>query len=1815
MEQNVETDKKGTANLTNLVNSIGFSGFNDAKVIGRNDILSSYSTEVLTLLWQNLGNFIMKNYESGRGTFVKGFGTFTYSNVDVDLEGITNHIYRNKKSRKPVFLVSPEFNETLHQGEYTKTGGLIYYNQKKNNSVPIVKLNLAELSYGLNVSKEECGNMLNHLLKDLDEQIRAKKFSKREMPGLGLLMQRANILGMKFYSDFGKEVQVYPQKRIFTKKNIGFYMDTYKTNGAPFDDLKNAEKSMDELRPRTSVVNHIEDNAEQWLQENLDINLKKDVLQSDTKPINFGIENRNKNKRFESQSFFYPKKVKKITYSSKLVDVELPIPVLEAIVSCKGQIIKEMKIFDKRNSGLLARFDLVRAISKANVHPKLSMEYINDLVNIYGKGVEFIDYYKVITCLIKDCKILLKNNGELSDSEVFNNKFTLGHNFNRSTCERAISNIGKRPYHTQKMLSSSYSQDECKQQMDPESFNKNITEKYRNLPVDVEEVENEIKSIKIIFDELMPNKVSLEKNTHRDNVDEYLGKMISYKDIRNILHRYSITYPVEKVLKILKYINIENPLQFGIETFNQKLRSCKLTSYDMNTAEINAYFVHMIDVIKKNGGLNLLFPSQSPDASLDVNSFIKIMKPKTNYSSNVLSILFEKLTNKRINLIPSDYTKYLDDEIAEFGPSYFDDAITIINKYMKSLKITVHNFFNKLLMANVCRPKNALLKDHFLVAMQLENFNPPFSERQLQYIFNKMDLNKDGMVDRTEFVTSLAKEQDALCKMQDIVKDQKWDINDLIYRFEINPNKEEFWTFYQYKNKMRKIDYTYTNEFIESLYREINGSLDKPLSSKVFLDNINVYKKENFRNVNYESFKNNFIKNIQSQVDFHTIKEAFEKADSKFSGKIPHAEFCKIIHIFTDEFKDEDILKFVRITNLIDKSTYEVVYYEFMNLIYYNANLDLFLICVEELKKMLNASQIKDPKEKIISIIHTINQNTNGDPINEWISNDNLLAFFKQRLPKEQSQLIYKSVITKFDLDSDGRVDMEDLRGIICRYISTSFFKYENKEKGFNVNLYAKEILSDEQFKAIVKEVKKDLKRKNITDIGLFKHLDEDNDGFISNYEFNKNISKFVELAPAIKDKVFNYLDYYHNGLVDLQTFLSRFKEFKSSEIIVHNNNTMENIIINTFGEFIKKVSVKLSDTEIFSLIDKDADGLINLEDFRIFCLDSLAIPKGDFNDYQLERVMQSISLTKNKNIGLGDIREFVNKSLSGSIGGYYVDLKETFKETANQNLSKKKENTEWNLQIVERFAMFISERFKSIEEFFEKYSDKESGKFKYENFVEFFKSNYECFYGFNLTNDELLALFASLDSHKKNYLTLDDLKTKLSIFDFYKKMHFDIKQFLMSNFPNASDSFKFFLANSISRINQSVGEIDYTHYMTKKEFFEGINNLFPNKYTTETILKYYNFYFNKDNNNQDKITFSQYAFIYYDKVSPPDELKIHKKLNKISHISTSYSQQLLNNGRILPNHPFEVEPHKKLQTPFDLDALEKLKRIKDSSSKDYVSYIKQKIEESGNGIVNLYEFRNIIKYFNIGLTNIEIEDIIKRSGMSRDGKINLNDFLYYITVDDKQLNKADNNVKITLAEIKQLLYKYYSNPKLAFEFSDSRKLNQMDFDKFRTIVCEMYTRDSKKIPNFTLLKNTFNYVDLRKDGVIDMNEWTNSFGRNMGKLDLLKKSPQVKALRQWETSDGVIAIYKAIARSKKILWDKVKKFSFVKGGQGAVINADNLIKILQDTFPNIVLTNTQWKMIVDIAKNDASGFVEFDLFINIVEHCAFKQRSQPRFK
>ena len=390
---------------------------------------------------------------------------------------------------------------------------------------------------------------------------------------------------------------------------------------------------------------------------------------------------------------------------------------------------------------------------------------------------------------------------------------------------------------------------------------------------------------------------------------------------------------------------------------------------------------------------------QNKEVTLKI--FLKKTHNQTIYSDNILTQLFHIMSNKKDILKYDEFISFYNNPIyadknvnTNLTQRFFEKSCERILKYSKELGLNTNQYFNRLLSYNYLRLENTMGMQDFVLAILQEPYTPQFTQEQLEFIFHKMDLNKDGRLDRNEFKYSITKENNALHKMQDIVKKLKLTVDDIAYRLELEKNPENInLNFYQFKTKLKKMDWSYTNEFIEGLFIELVGSLDKTINCKYLLDNLNVYKNSHFSKSNNETFKTNFISNIQKVVDYHTIKASFEKEDKNFSGKISKASFCKVINLFTKEFKDEDIMKFVRIGGLTDTQTYEVRYCDFINMIYYNEKLDNFLLCVNEIKNLCEKFG-KDIKK----LIHFLN----GNDKSNYVTVDRLLSYLKSKIETEE---------------------------------------------------------------------------------------------------------------------------------------------------------------------------------------------------------------------------------------------------------------------------------------------------------------------------------------------------------------------------------------------------------------------------------------------------------------------------------------------------------------------------------------------------------------------------------------------------------------------------------------------------------------------------------------------------------------------------------------------------------------------------------------------------------------------------------------------
>ena len=239
----------------------------------------------------------------------------------------------------------------------------------------------------------------------------------------------------------------------------------------------------------------------------------------------------------------------------------------------------------------------------------------------------------------------------------------------------------------------------------------------------------------------------------------------------------------------------------------------------------------------------------------------------------------------------------------------------------------------------------------------------------------------------------------------------------------------------------------------------------------------------------------------------------------------------------------------------------------------------------------------------------------------------------------------------------------------------------------------------------------------------------------------------------------------------------------------------------------------------------------------------------------------------------------------------------------------------------------------------------------------------------------------------------------------------------------------------------------------------------------------------------------------------------------------------------------------------------------------------------------------------------------------------------------DPILQQGKDNIAKLIEEIKSLIYKYYSNPIICFQNNDTNHMGKIDFEQFKNIIYDMYYRNEQIFPNFTQIKNAFDACDLRKDGILDINEWCKAFASYNGSLDpnpekvsngleffdkkfktsnnfKLKNKTEHnrKVLREWENSGDIVKIYKFLNKNRKYIKNKILENNlYIKSKYGDCIHPDNLLKIIQDLMPNTSLSKTQWKMIVNIGKSKKfESLIDINGFFRLIEITANNLDSHP---
>ena len=604
----------------------------------------------------------------------------------------------------------------------------------------------------------------------------------------------------------------------------------------------------------------------------------------------------------------------------------------------------------------------------------------------------------------------------------------------------------------------------------------------------------------------------------------------------------------------------------------------------------------------------------------------------------------------------------------------------------------------------------------------------------------------------------------------------------------------------------------------------------------------------------------------------------------------------------------------------------------------------------------------------------------------------------------------------------------------------------------------------------------------------------------------------------------------------------------------------------------------------LFALIDKLGTGLITYEAFLSVIKDNDIDPKlhkdtWTWENEAIDRIRnwirsESISVEnafrafdvdfdgviskEDLKLGLITVLKLQTKECPSSKLDRLYKLMDTFKRNSIQLsdfklLFEENSNPEWKTGAKQQVGLYLSRNYTNIKMAFEAVSEL-TGKIKLEQFVRWIESN-QILRGFNLTQQLLEKLFAELDPHRKAYLTESDWEHAFGGINYKDQCIKEIKDSVRSNFSDVRSAFEHFASYHRPQPCLAIA----TH-----DFQQGINSLVPKRFSSVEIETFWNVLWNASHVNLQDFSreFTDVRFLS----------AFSQNSKRSSNHSTPSSYQSYNSTA-------SQDPLKRLQSLV-------------KASPNNLEEVFKNIDTDESGKLSAVEFRKALRKLGIGLSARDIDTIMSRIDTNHDGQIDWLEFQKSFKLSETETytnGLAQNRIQ----KMRQNMSHYMLSPKDAFLQFDLERSGVLDFSKFTRLVNRLCELSGENVPVFSVLKDLYDIIDIRKDGVVDMREWLNTFKGEA---------------KSWEDSKDFDDISRVIARNRKLL-----QITFDAMSPNGRVEVQQAKEILGSVLRNMKITDESWNKIIGVAIKE--GTVDYRFLLDIYKDRAIMKQWHPRPK
>jgi len=1040
---------------------------------------------------------------------------------------------------------------------------------------------------------------------------------------------------------------------------------------------------------------------------------------------------------------------------------------------------------------------------------------------------------------------------------------------------------------------------------------------------------------------------------------------------------------------------------------------------------------------------------------------------------------------------------------ASFFSNQSFDVATYVNKiilWIRNNQFTILDAFHELVteVYGLEASSGAKLSfEDFIKAMKKMDIR--ISNTNAKRLFNVLDKNKDHYIDMNDWSSTIAKDEAPVRVLHNILKKHGYGTKKLLESIGINRET----SFVD-----RKLLYDGLVKMNPDIkHEDIADVAEKLLEGRDFIE---VEQLVQMLEVQQDDERKNtkntkeLIAKVKAQLittqKRDQVKHLLEEAASG-NGQVNAGEFKSIMMRYMPNLTTGEVNQLARNYeshgNTINLSTFED---DFQGDVTIKTHLPLKFVA-SEISKYLQTRKLEIQVflRKLSALEGPVKAQPGGlltpdmSPMTKYNSHkvtaQGFGQFIRGNILNNSTSEECQQIAERIDIDQDGFISKEDLeifmkRGaLLSKGQKASSLAYSQGKQ----RLFPTEPLCEKDIENLLRELRGIMESLKLTNYELFAKLDANEDGFATIDEFCVELEKIIPLPRPITEGFFAYIDKQKIGVLDLESFL---KVMKKSIYVKERKEIEDNFDwpIN----MIKRIQAYFEDRGVtkedaFKMVDGDFDGNISKPDLKKFLIKIMSIPAEEVTDPRLDRLFKLLDRYKRGTIQPDDLEKIFD--ISVRIPTNNDTFLKTQKSMESKELSfqivSENQHFDWKNNARQQVGLIISRNYDSLKTSFDVISMYTS-KIVYKTFKAWIEDN-NVLQGFNLTSNLMMQFFADLDPHRKGYLTYNDWQLAFQNYNWNTQILDEFRNILYTNFTSIDAAFNHFYLKGSNSCQRNGLSLESGSYFGEKEFKEGFRSVLPSRFSSKeldslwerlthgtgkmtyfgfnSLLESRGFRANKTNFSRSD-GFTQEKAIFFKPTCPTSP-----RLNTL-------------NGTFMRSN----------RESCSLKTFEKLKKNIRTGKLNIVDLFKE-VDILKNGMISSLEFRNVLMKLNIELSPVEIGQLLDFANVGNTGSIDWRSFVNRILLKESEVNLFQR-YKEKLNQMKENIYAYMLTPKDAFLKFNMNGSGRLTYEEFTGFVHELCRVSKDEVPALAIIRDLFEFIDVKKDGVIDIKEWTQTFNQ-----------------------------------------------------------------------------------------------------------------------